>query len=503
LFSSPDWGSTWAEHTLDGHAFTPATVVAIDPRDADTVYAASYDHWTGGPTAFPVYAVMRSTDGGVSWTHFFFPSVANGPPVTLAIDPADSQHLVAAAASGVAASFDGGATWPSWSSVEAYVYAALIEPTDSERILAATGSGVLVSDDAGMHWAPSDRGLRAANLGVVAVTGGSRPRILAAGGVPGLLAFDPATGAWADAGQGLLGGDLSPCCPQIASIVVDPTSRETVYAGGVSTGVFKSVDGGQQWTPARSGMEQGSRSPGNFYTPQALALDSRRPSTLYAATEKGVFKTTNGANTWLDANRGLPLWPSLWAIALGPRDAALAICGGLRTYRSTDAAERWGESAAPSSTAWTRQLFADPQSGRLYAATWRGTGGLYRSDDGGLSWTKLPVPEFVGCFTYVNSSDPTCPYVSTLAIDPAASDSLYIGTPNGVWRSTDDGLTWSQFGTATEGLSISSIVFDAASGTIYASSSGAGLLALQPARVRAHLRRVSPPLAARGLVEEP
>ncbi len=285
--------------------------------------------------------------------------------------------------------------------------------------------------------------------------------------------------------------------------MTDPTSRATVYAcGGQHGGVFKSVDAGRHWTPARSGLDQGSASPGNFYTPQVLAIDPSRPSTLYAATQRGVFKTTDGAATWAPADTGMADRPDVWALALDPKHPTFVICGGLKTYRSVDGGEHWEEAAGPSPTAWVWTLAADPRGGgRFYAATWRGADGLYRTDDWGLTWRQLQLPAEVGCFTYSDGST-SCPYVSTVAFDPAGAF-VYIATPSGVWRSGDDGLSWSPVGATTAGLWINAIAFDPGSHTVYAGSSGAGLLALQTFRARGHLRRAAPPLAARDLLSLP
>jgi photosystem II stability/assembly factor-like uncharacterized protein len=500
LFSSMDSGSTWTEHRYNGHALASPVAIAIDPTDPDTVYASTGCNWCGA-SAFSVYYLMRSTDDGLSWAPLYFPGIATGQPVTLAIDPGEPQHLVAAGQQGVATSLDGGATWASWSIFDRTVYAAVIDAAESDRILAATSGGVLISSDGGVHWETSNNGLRAASLGDIAVVGGSHPRVLAAGGDVGIMAFDPSSGAWASSGQGLLGLDMYPRWSWVTSIIVDPSSPLTVYAGGVYNGVFKSVDGGQHWMPARSGMEQGSRSPGDYYGPQALAIDPRFPSTLYSVTSTGIFKTIDAGTTWSESSTGMPTSPGLWAIAVDPVDPSIVICGGYKSYRSSDGGEHWEENPGPSQTAWVRHLLADPHGGgRFYATTRAGPSAVFRSDDSGLTWTQLPVPAEVGCYTFEGGGDPVCPYVSTVAVDPAVADSVYIGTPNGVWRSTDAGLTWSPVGTGTAGLLIYSMAFDSPMHTLYAASSGGGLLALKIVRARAHLPRAAPPLAASKLV---
>src|SRR3989442_497617 len=82
----------------------------------------------------------------------------------------------------------------------------------------------------------------------------------------------------------------------IAALAIDPKTPTTVYAGTSDRGVFKSIDGGANWSA--TGLA-------NIYV-SALAIDSQAPSVVYAGTDggAGVFKRPDGGGTWTTA--GLP-----------------------------------------------------------------------------------------------------------------------------------------------------------------------------------------------------
>src|SRR6266852_3350799 len=129
-----------------------------------------------------------------------------------------------------------------------------------------------------------------------------------------------------------------------------------------------------------------SLGPGDAFV-NALAIDPRTSTTLYAGTNGGVFKSTDGGNTWSAVNTGLP------ALFVN----ALAI---VPTTPTT-----------------------------LYAGTGISGGGVFQRTDGGNTWSAV-------------NTGLTTPYVDTLAIDPRTPTTLYAGTVDGgVLTSTDGGNT--------------------------------------------------------------
>jgi hypothetical protein len=87
----------------------------------------------------------------------------------------------------------------------------------------------------------------------------------------------------------------------VTSLAIDPDTPTTIYAGTDGGGVFKSTNGGGNWT-AMNPAELTNL----FVT--SLAIDPDTPTTIYAGTDGGgVFKSINGGSNWTDISTGLPI----------------------------------------------------------------------------------------------------------------------------------------------------------------------------------------------------
>ncbi|HYX22370.1 MAG TPA: hypothetical protein VFA98_16120, partial [Thermoanaerobaculia bacterium] len=151
-------------------------------------------------------------------------------------------------------------------------------------------------------------------------------RILSAtavlGGLPGLGLAQSSVGHWVS---------LGPSGGIVLALAVDPRTPSTVYAGGLATGVFKSVDGGESW--AFSGIA-GARV-------SALTLDSSPTSVLYAGTNQGVFRSSDGGATWMQASAGLSS-TAVFAIVVDPQTPATVYAATFAgIFKSTDGATSW------------------------------------------------------------------------------------------------------------------------------------------------------------------
>ena len=122
---------------------------------------------------------------------------------------------------------------------------------------------------------------------------------------------------------------LGPAEGDVTSLVFDPTTPTTLYAA-TRGGVYKSEDGGTTWRYLR----------GSGFRGDSLAIASTTPTTLYVYGD-GVYKSADGGATWRAVNRGLGLiWVS--ALSIDPTNSRVVFAGTRNgVYKSTDGGETW------------------------------------------------------------------------------------------------------------------------------------------------------------------
>ena len=269
-----------------------------------------------------------------------------------------------------------------------------------------------------------------------------------------------AEGTWVLRGPLNVGG-------RVTDVVGDPANASKFYVGSASGGVWKTTDGGATFTPIFDG--QGSLSVG------ALAIDPRDSNILYVGTGEGnpgsgsttypgdgVWKTLDGGATW--QHLGLDQTISIGRIVVdrrNPNNVFVAAAGNLfvtgpdrGVYRSQDAGQTWTKVLFVSDRAGAIDVDIDPvDPTRVFATSWerfrsakeRDYGGpasaLWRSTDGGTTWTKLtnvPVvttsPSRIG--VAIAPSQPSTVY----AVFYRSSDQGL----DGLFRSLDGGNTWTR-----------------------------------------------------------
>jgi uncharacterized protein (TIGR03437 family) len=221
---------------------------------------------------------------------------------------------------------------------------------------------------------------------------------------------------------------LSFISPQanINSLAIDPQQTSTIYAAaGVTGGVFKSTDGGQTWTNAGKGLPTSSFA-------GAIAIDPFHPNILYVWVGNGGYVSQDGAASWTPSS--LP-WPSALVtsgtfsfdpvtpgVIYGPGFVANVV----KVQKSIDGGRTWTPLNTPFNSCC---VVPDPKvSGRLYDLIFQNNGGvpagaLWSSQDGGLTWTSSAVPAAAA---------------GPLVIDPSNSQIFLAGGD----RSTDGGATW-------------------------------------------------------------
>jgi len=208
------------------------------------------------------------------------------------------------------------------------------------------------------------------------------------------------------------------------------------------------------WTPI--GPEAGAIS--------ALAVAPGAPRTLYAVSSlSGVFKTTDGGDSWAPADQGIDLESAyLVTVAAGPDGTLLA--GGNGIWRSVDGGASWRQDPPVPLFLPGLQFAFDPRDPRTVHVA-AAEGGIYRSTDGGVSW-KVELAS--------TGPTPDTPFTSfqTIAVVPGRPEVLLAGSDEALYRSGDGGVSWKRVAAA---CNVQAVVFDPADPSrIYAGCGGAG-----------------------------
>jgi uncharacterized repeat protein (TIGR01451 family) len=252
--------------------------------------------------------------------------------------------------------------------------------------------------------------------------------------------------AFAGTGVWTSGGPYGGVVPALA---IDPSTPSTLYAG-TDEGVYKSTDSGDTWAPANVGLSNEHVS--------SLAIDPRNPSTLYAAVYSGgVFRSTDSGGTWANVGAGLT-GQNVLHLAIDPRTPSTLYAGTLegRVFRSSDAGGAWTEVSAGLPGLGINALAIDPATpATLYVATWGG--GIFKSACSGDAWAA------------VNSGLPSLNAL-VVTIDPATPSTLYAATEPGVFKSTDAGGSWTAASNGLSGRIVDLAVDPSDPATLYAAS---------------------------------
>ena len=226
-------------------------------------------------------------------------------------------------------------------------------------------------------------------------------------------------------------------------------------------GVCTSGDGGKTWTPSIEGM--GANSPATCIVLDPKSKPGNR--TLYVSVyNKGVFKSTDDGKTWNLKNKGIEGNTCAFELTLAQNGVLFLVVSptpmhknGERgdefysgeVYRSTDGAETWTRLKVTDGLLFPNGVDIDPRNPkRIYLACWANItlgdliggsgspgarrldmpGGIFRSEDGGDTWTSIFDDQ---------------QYIYDVTVDPYHKGRLYCGTFNqAAYRSDDDGLTW-------------------------------------------------------------
>jgi hypothetical protein len=258
----------------------------------------------------------------------------------------------------------------------------------------------------------------------------------------------------------------------VSGVVINPQTPDTLYASIEDYGVFVSTDGGANWwAPMPS-----SQSPTNV---SALVINPQAPNILYAGTDDGVYESTDGGANWFGTDPTF-FYPIISALVINPQTPNTLYAGtdaysyGGGVFESTDGGANW--TVIYPGNFCTTVLVINPQTpDTLYVGIAFATdygGGVFENTNGGAIWTPIDTG-----LTYTNTEGTyLCP-VSALVINPQTPNILYAGTPGwGVFESTNGGANWTPMNTGLTNLYVTALVINPQTpDTLYVGTGGGGV----------------------------
>jgi ligand-binding sensor domain-containing protein len=263
-----------------------------------------------------------------------------------------------------------------------------------------------------------------------------------------------------DAGQHWKHYSIESASPNaISALLFDETGKK-LYAA-TEQGLFASSDGAQQWSTVATSV---AGFPADSYT--ALAFDVNAPQVMYAGTEAhGLFVSTNDGVNWSSISNGLPQHSSITSVANDPAQHQLWVATPDGAYRSDDKGASWhafmtGFPAGIGINTIMPASVGGGTKGLLYAGTNKG---LYLSLDSGAHWATAKE-------SLVGTS------IHAILVDFRSSNAstIYVCTDVGVLRSNDEGQSWSGIASGLpQGASVYAIVLGASNYTqLYVATNG-------------------------------
>lgn len=481
LWRSTDAGVSWSLLNTDLLASIGVTDVAIDHTDPNTIYIATGDGDAGDTYSL---GVLKSNDGGLTWntTGLDWVVTSTRRINRIIMHPTNNNLLIAATSNGVFKTTDGGATW---TQTLAGNYKDIQWKPNTPTTVYLTGNNTEFyrSTNMGDSWVQITSGVpnsgvsrmaiavSPANQDIVYILAGSSAnqgfygfyRSTDSGQTFTTMANTPNLLGWSENGS-----DTGGQAWYDLAIAADPFDANTVYVGGVN--IWKSTNGGSNWTCnahwyGAAGLPYvHADNHGFFFIPGT--------STMLVGCDGGVFRTNNGGTSYTDISANLEV-AQIYRLGTAQTNQNRVITGWQDNGTNLKTGVNWtrviGGDGFESAIDYTNQ---DIMYGALYY------GGIFKSTNGGGSFTQIVNSGGAG----VNSSGAwLTPYI----LNPNNPNILYVGKST-VYRSNDGGASWTGLGAIAGGninalavaKSNSNYIYCSKGNTLYRSTDGNNFVGL-------------------------
>ncbi len=449
LWKTSDGGDTWNAMT-DQIPNMAIGAVAIKPQDPNIMLIGTGEGYILSPWFQYGIGVLRSTDGGATWnpTNLSVDDSLAFACLGFAWDPINTNNVYLSTTFGIYVSTDAGVNWTNTLSgvgtslvinkkFPSNVYASL------QDYMGSTG-GIYHSTDYGVNWQLLTNGTPAsADIGFTCLSiCDSFPNVLYAGistpeshptcgTMQGFYRTSDGGSSWQNINTGIDFYCYTPPFDSICQgwygnvIQVTPDDSNEIFAGGIF--LYRSTNGGTvwdfyDWAPLEN-------PPWMHPDHHSFAISPHNSQLMYSLNDAGVFKSTNGGNTWTKKPNGL-VTTQFYSISSSPVDPNLMIGGtqdnGVFYNTAINTTTNWVESF--SGDGFT--CIMDP----LDPAVW------YTSE---LFQGRLKTTDLGATYDTIENgiNEPTA-FLIPMIMDPTNNQVLFTSTDSKVYKTTNGGLLW-------------------------------------------------------------
>ncbi|MCB9919283.1 MAG: hypothetical protein H6832_12850 [Planctomycetes bacterium] len=454
VFRTDDAGVTWRA-IGDAIPTTATGALCVHPGDDNTIWVGTGEANFAHHSRYGL-GIAKTVDGGVSWVVYGSNEFAGRCIARICVDPKNPAKLFAASTPaggflparsaarehplrngpvGVFRSLDGGEHWTQLAGGLPTGIAAtdlVIDPANPTTLYAAIGdifgnanNGIYKTTDGGASWSKLGGGLPSGTAGRVSLAiCASRPQRLVAifvnpasssGGsatTQGVYLTDDSGATWS--AKTAAGSFQSTYGWYLSVAAIHPTAPDTCYTGGLS--LRRSTNGGASFstiTPPHVDLH---------------ALEFDAAGRLVCGNDGGVHVSSNLGSSWLARNDGLGLIQLYAGMSVDPAQPD-RVWGG---FQDNGSCQRIGPRTWSSVLGGDGGCTAiDPSGQRVFVEN-QGTGNLYRSVNGGGSFSRSS--------SGISGSDRNC-FLPPFAIDASNASRMVYGTQR-IYESTNGGTSW-------------------------------------------------------------
>ncbi len=465
IYRTYDGGQTWDELN-NGLPDTAGRIgIAIAPSSPNFLYA----YVTNSQTHF-IEGIYKSNDYGDSWikkgTDGIYDAPYNWFFGRIYVDPTD-HHEVYIGALAMHKTTDGGSTWFNiFDGVHVDQHALAFDPVNPENVYIGNDGGFYYSLNGGVDFQKAD-GLPITQFYTCEIDYTMPERIY--GGTQDNSSMRTLTGGISDweiisQGDGFYN-------------LVDPTDNNYIYTEYQYGGLLRSVDGGENWDMATTGIDSEDRK--NWNTP--VVFNPSNPEVLYYGANR-LYKSIDRAQNWSiispdltdGESEGNMVFNTITTISVSSLDDNIIIVGtdDGNVSLTVNGGSSWTNISSSLPKRWVTSVATSNFDPNVLYVTYSGysfydniAGHVYRSDDLGNTWFDI-TGELLN--------------VPVNKIISIKEDLLIVATDVGVYKSRNDGLNWNILGDKLPVMFFTDLDYHPPTNKLVVASFGRGIYSIYP-----------------------